>query len=197
MDKNDKFFFESEEGRVDISRELMSKYRIKIIEDFIMIEGYVTAIICKHYFGHLNNNFMREVLFDELCSSGFKANLFEKVLSRNKEIKKPRVYADQFRQISRYRNYFAHCNTTFSDNGFIDTPSGIPNSRKQDEYLDIKDIIEKFFNIHEELSTNLVEIMDKMGILFMHNTTTGNLVLICEDPNKKDLETTNDTNETP
>ena len=94
MDKNEKFFFESEEGKKDVSHELMSKYRTKIIEDFIMIEGYVAAIICKHYFGHLNNNFLREVLFDDLCSSAFKANLFEKALSRNKEIKKPRVYAD-------------------------------------------------------------------------------------------------------
>ena len=79
----------------------------------------------------------------------------------------------------------------------MDTPSGIPNSKKQDEFLDIKGIIDKFFSIHGKLSTDLLEIMDKMGILFMRNTDTGNLALICEDPKKNKLETTNDSNESP
>lgn len=173
--------FQEFDKRMNMSRELLSKYRTKIIEDFIMVEGYVTAIICKHYLGHLNKNFMREVLFDDLCSSGLKANLFEKALMRNKDIKKPRQYADQFRQLSRFRNYFAHCNTTFSDDGLADTECGIPNSRKQDEYLNIKEIIDKFFTIHEKLSHDLVEIMDTMGILFMQNTDNGQLTLVCED----------------
>ena len=76
--------FQEFDKRMNMSRELLSKYRTKIIEDFIMVEGYVTAIICKHYFGHLNKNFMREVLFDDLCSSGLKANLFEKALMRKR-----------------------------------------------------------------------------------------------------------------
>ena len=159
---------------------LMSKYRTKIIEDFIMIEGYVTAIICKHYLGYINNEFMREVLFDDQCNSAFKANLLEKVLSRNEITKKPREFADKFRRISKFRNYFAHCNTTFSNNGLKGTPNGIPNSKKQDEYLNIQEIIDKFFNISKELSENLTNIMDKMGILFMQDTDTGTLLIICE-----------------
>lgn len=173
-----------------MSHELMSKHRTKIIEDFIMIEGYVTAIICKNYLGHLNKDFMREVLFDELCSSGFKANLFEKTLNHNNAVEKPRVYADKFRQMARYRNYFAHCNTTFANDGLTETPRGIPDPRKQNEYLDIEEVINKFSNICEELSNDLVEIMDKMGILFMQDTDTGILTLVCENPNKNDSITT-------
>lgn len=178
-----------------MSRELMSKYRTKIIEDFIMIEGYVTAIICKHYLGHLNKDFMREVLFDELCSSGFKANLFEKVLKHNEDVKQPRKYADQFRQMSRYRNYFAHCNTTFADDGFAETPKGIPYPRKQNEYLDIEDVINKFSSICKTLSNDLVEIMDKMGIWFIQVTDKGVLKLVCEDPNKNHSATNEDSKE--
>jgi hypothetical protein len=108
-----------------------------------MVEGYVCAIICKHYLGKVTNNFMREVLFDELFSSGLKANLFEKVLKQNKDIPNPKGYADQFRRLSRYRNFFAHRNITFSDDGLDDTPSGVPDPRNKDKYLNIEEIIKK------------------------------------------------------
>jgi len=155
----------------------MSKYRTKIIEDFIKVEGYVCAIICKHYLGKVTNNFMREVLFDELCSSGFKANLFEKVLIINNN---PREYANKFRQLSRYRNFFAHCNTTFSDSGFEESPSGVPDPRNKDKFLNIEEIIAKFNEICTELSNELIEIMDKMGIWFIHDDEKGVMKVICE-----------------
>ena len=163
-----------------MSRDLMSKYRTKIIEDFIMVEGYVCAVICKHYLGKVTNNFMREVLFDELFSSGLKANLFEKALKQNKDILKPREYADKYRQLSRYRNYFAHCNTTFSDNGIEDTPDGVPDPRNKDKYLNIEDIIKNFNKICADLSCDLIEIMDKMGIWFIHDDEKGIMKLVCE-----------------
>ncbi|CAK8715229.1 MAG: hypothetical protein CDV28_1283 [Candidatus Electronema aureum] len=163
-----------------MSRDIMSKYRTKIIEDFINIEGYVCAIICKQYLGKVTQDFMREVLFDELFSSGLKANLFEKVLKRNKDIQKPREYADQFRQLSRYRNFFAHCNTTFSDDGTDGTLGRVPDPRNQDKYLNIEDIIKNFTEIYTKLSKDLIEIMDKMGIWFMHDDETGITTLICE-----------------
>jgi hypothetical protein len=160
-----------------MSRELMSKYRTKILEDFIMVEGYVCAIICKHYLGKVTNNFMREVLFDELCSSGFKANLFEKVLIKTHN---PRDYANKFRQLSRFRNYFAHCNTTFSDSGLEESPSGVPDPRNKDKFLNIEEMISKFNEICIELSKELIEIMDKMGIWFIHDDEKGVMQVICE-----------------
>jgi hypothetical protein len=163
-----------------MSKDLMSKYRTKIIEDFIMVEGYVCAIICKYYLGKVKINFMREVMFDELFSSGLKANLFEKVLSQNEDIKNPREYADHFRQLSRYRNYFAHCNTTFAENGTSDTLSGVPDPRHKDRYLNIDEIIKKFSEICKNLSQELIELMDKMGIWFIHDDEKGFLQIICE-----------------
>ncbi|MFH0783663.1 MAG: hypothetical protein V2B20_17150 [Pseudomonadota bacterium] len=70
-----------------MSKQLLTEYRTKIIEDFIKIEGFVNAIICKHYLSYLSKDFMLEVLFDELCSSGFKANILEKALTHNKDVK--------------------------------------------------------------------------------------------------------------
>ncbi|MHB8789042.1 MAG: hypothetical protein ACYDBT_04115 [Desulfobulbaceae bacterium] len=184
MDQERKLFIESDERIVSKSHQLLSKYRTAIIEDFIKIEWYATAIICKHYIGYINNNFMREVLSDDLCSTALKANLLEKALNRNKEIKKPRIYADKFRQLSKYRNYFAHCNSIFADDGFLDSPNGVPNSKKQDEFLDIEKIINDFFSIHKELSTFLLDIMMKMEIIFAQNTKTGDVIIVCEDLNQ-------------
>jgi hypothetical protein len=177
-----------------MSRELMTRYRTKIIEDFIMIEGYVNAIICKHYFGHLNKDFMLEVLFDELCSTALKANLLEKALNQNPDIKTPRMYADQFRQMSRYRNYFAHCNSTISESGLQETPSGIPDPRKPNRYLNIDEMIKQFSEMCKSLSDNLIDIMDKMGILFIQDTDKGVLRLIFENP--KDSKASSNGNPT-
>ena len=165
-------------------REILTKYRTKVIEDFIMIEGYVNAIICKHYIGRVDKSFMHEVMFDELCSSGFKANILEKVLMSNQLADKPRTFADDFRQLSRIRNHFAHCNTSFFDNASENAVGGIPDPRKPYNYLDVKDEKEKFSQMTKVMAESLIEIMDKMGILFIHDTDKGIVTIACETCDK-------------
>ena len=47
-----------------MSREILTKFRTKVIEDFIMIEGYTNTIISKHYLGVVSKKFFWEVLQD-------------------------------------------------------------------------------------------------------------------------------------
>ena len=167
-----------------MSKELMTKYRTTIIENFIKIEGYVTAIICKHYFGRLTKDIMLEVFGDELCNTGFKANLLEKVFSNYPEVKKPREYADKFRQMARIRNHFAHCNSTVSLTPFKESSFGVPDPRKPNKYLNIEQIIKKFSELDKTMSEKLVDFMDKMGLHFIQDTDKEVLSLIFEDPKK-------------
>jgi len=164
-----------------MSRELMSRYRTTIIEDFIKIEGYVTAIICKHYLGYVGKEFMLDILFDELCSTGLKANILGKTLVHYVEVKDARKCVEKFRKAARIRNYFAHCNTTFSETGLDCAPSGIPDPRQPSEFLDIEKAISSFTEIINTMSADMLDIMDKMGILFIEDTDKGVVELIFED----------------
>jgi hypothetical protein len=56
-----------------MSRNILTKFRTKVIEDFIMIEGYVNTIISKHYLGVVSKKFFWEVLQDELFNFGLRA----------------------------------------------------------------------------------------------------------------------------
>ena len=63
-----------------MSREILTKYRTKVIEDFIKIEGYINTIICMHYLGCLSVKFFWQVLQDELFNFGLRVNILEKIL---------------------------------------------------------------------------------------------------------------------
>lgn len=164
-----------------MSRELMSRYRTNIIEEFIKIEGFVSAIICKHYLGYVGKAFMLDILFDELCSSGLKANILRKTLVHYIEVKDARKCVDKFRQAARIRNYFAHCNTTVVESGLDCAPCGIPDPREPSDFLDIEKAISSFTEIITTMSVDLLEIMDKMGILFIQDTDKGVVEFIFED----------------
>lgn len=165
-----------------MSHDILTRYRTKVIEDFIMIEGYVNAIICKHYLGHINREFMLEVLFDELCGAGFKANVLEKVLQNKNLVGKPHDLAEKFRQMSRIRNYFAHCNTAVFEGISEESGGGVPHPRKPHGYLDVEKEKEKFFELVQFLGDSLIEAMDQMGVIFIHDTDTGVLSIACEEP---------------
>lgn len=181
-----------------MSQKLMSKHRTQIIEDFIRIEGFVSAIICKHHLGHIANEFMREVLFNEYCNTGFKASILEKALTHYPEIVAESIancddssmknqidIANKFRQMARIRNYFAHCNTTFSGNPIEGTPDDIPDPKSSNKNLDVENVLKTFSSLNKTMSNILVSIMDKLGILFMTNTDNDDCIIVFENPSKK------------
>lgn len=169
-----------------MSNGTITRYRTKVIEDFIMIEGYVNAIICKHYLGQVRKTFMLEVLFDELCSSGLKANILEKVFQKYPSITHPREHADTFRRMSRIRNYFAHCNSTYSKNSPEGIVGGIPDPRHPNEYLDVDKELRTFTEHVTRMSETLLNLMDDMGIFYVQDTDKGMVSVLCEDSIGKD-----------
>lgn len=97
-----------------MSREILMKYRTKVIEDFIKIEGYINTIICMQYLGCLSVKFFWQVLQDELFNFGLRVNILEKILSTNSSSKKDfQSVIEDLRRLSKIRNYFAHCNTSY------------------------------------------------------------------------------------
>lgn len=73
-----------------MSRAILTKYRTKVIEDFIMIEGYVNTIISKHHLGIVSKRFFLEVLIDEYFNFGLRANILEKALHDVSFVEKPK-----------------------------------------------------------------------------------------------------------
>lgn len=63
-----------------MSREILTKYRTKVIEDFIMIEGYMNIIISWYFLGKVSKKFFWDLLSDEYFNFGLRANVIEKIL---------------------------------------------------------------------------------------------------------------------
>jgi hypothetical protein len=163
-----------------MSREILTRYRTKVIEDFIMIEGYINSIISKYYLGKVSRKFFGEVLQDEYFNFGLRTNILEKILNESPVIDKPNPLIDDLKQLSRLRNYFAHCNTAFFE-GFEDTSKGgIPHPKKTGEYLDFEEIYNKFEEKIKRISEQLIQIMEKFGILFVLDEETKNVSVILE-----------------
>ena len=80
---------------MNMSRKILVKYRSKVIEDTITIEGYANAIITMHYLGTLSEAFFWDVLQDELFNNGLRINILEKVLVNRGYIKQAKEIIDK------------------------------------------------------------------------------------------------------
>ena len=163
-----------------MSRETLTRYRTKVIEDFIMIEGYINAIISKSYLGKVSKKFFWEVLQDEYFNFGLRTNILEKILKELSLIEKPNPLINDLRRLSKLRNYFAHCNTAFFDDLEANSRGGIPDPRKTGEYLNFEEIYKEFNEKIKLVSDQLILIMDKLGILFIVDEETKNITVILE-----------------
>lgn len=154
-----------------MSREILTKYRTKVIEDFIMIEGYINSIISKYYLGKVSKKFFWEVLQDEYFNFGLRANILKKIFEESSLIDKPNHLINDLQRLSKLRNYFAHYNTAFYE-GFEDTSrGGIPHPKKTGEYLNFEEIYKEFDEKIRNVAEQLIQVMDKLGILFMSDET--------------------------
>lgn len=163
-----------------MSREILRKYRTKVIEDFIMIEGYINSIISKYYMGKVSKNFFWDVLQDEYFNNGLRINIFKKILDKTSLIDKPNHLIGDLKRLSTLRNYFAHCNTAFYE-GFEDnSKGGIPNTKKTGEYLNFEELYKKFDENFKKVYEQLKQIMDKMEIPYLLDEDTGNVYIPLE-----------------
>jgi len=96
-----------------MSRDILTKFRTKVIEDFIMIEGYTNTIISKYYLGVVSKKFFWEVLQDELFNFGLRSNILEKIFHDIPSVEKPKHLIEDLRRLGKIRNYFAHSNTEY------------------------------------------------------------------------------------
>ena len=135
-----------------MSREILTKYRTKVIEDFIKIEGYINTIICMHYLGCLSVNFFWQVLQDELFNFGLRVNILEKILLTISPSKKDfQSLIEDLRRLSKIRNYFAHCNTSFLEPS---EESEIEEKQHHEEAIaqvDIETRLKKFEELEKEI----------------------------------------------
>jgi hypothetical protein len=170
-----------------MSRDVLTKFRTKVIEDFIMIEGYVNTIISKHYLGVVLKKFFWEVLQDELFNFGLRVNILEKIFSDISSIEKPKHLIEDLRRLSKIRNYFAHSNTSYFEGPPEARKGGVPHPKKSSEFLDFDALYKEFEEKVQRVSEQLIQIMDKMGILFMYDTDKKNMTVIFdENLNKRD-----------
>ena len=136
-----------------MSREILTKYRTKVIEDFIKIEGYVNTIICMHYLGCLSVKFILQVLQDELFNFGLRVNILEKILATLLSSKKDfQRTIEDLRRLSKIRNYFAHCNTSF-----FEPPKEIEIDETQRSEVTAQVDIETRLKEFEELEKKVME----------------------------------------
>ena len=158
-------------------RTELVKWRSKVIEDSIMIEGYVNAIISTHYLGSVSEAFFWDVLQDEMFNNGLRLNILEKIFASLSSVQNQKNIIEKIRRISKIRNYFAHCNTSYSEKSHSDSLAGVPHPKKQGEYLDFGALYSEFSEKLKFVSEALIEIMDKIGIPFMYDTDTGTLTI--------------------
>jgi len=178
-----------------MSREILTKFRTKVIEDFIMIEGYINTIISKQYLGVVSRKFFWEVLQDELFNFGLRANILEKIFQSMSYFEKPKQLDDfikDLRRLSKIRNYFAHCNTAYFEGPPEAKKGGVPHPKKSSEFLDFDSLYKKFEEKVQKVSEQLMQVMDKMGILFMYDTDKKNMTVIFEENLQKCDGSTND-----
>lgn len=171
-----------------MSRDILTKFRTKVIEDFIMIEGYVNTIISKHYLGVVSKKFFWEVLQDELFNFGLRANILEKIFQSMSYFEKPKQLNDfisDLRRLSKIRNYFTHSNTSYFEGPPEAKRGGVLHPKKASEFLDFNMLYREFEEKVQKASEQLMQIMDKIGVLFMYDTDKKNMTIILEENLKK------------
>jgi len=172
-----------------MSRDILTKFRTKVIEDFIMIEGYTNTIISKHYLGVVSKKFFWEVLQDELFNFGLRANILEKIFQSMSYFEKPKRLKDfisDLRRLSKIRNYFAHSNTSYFEGPPEAKKGGVLHPKKAGEFLDFDMLYKEFEGKVQKVSEHLMKIMDKMGVLFIYDTDKKYMTIILENLKKSD-----------
>ena len=168
-----------------MSREILTKFRTKVIEDFIMIEGYTNTIISKHYLGIVSKKFFWEVLQDELFNFGLRSNILEKIFHDIPSVEKPKHLIEDLRRLSKIRNYFAHSNTEYFEGPPEAKKGGVPHPKRSSEFLDFETLYKEFEEKVQRASEQLIQIMDKMGVLFKYDTEKKNMTILFEENLKK------------
>jgi hypothetical protein len=82
----------------------VSNYRAEVIEKTIALESLISVAITINYFGHINQDFLLEVLYDENFNSGLKLNILKKAFPDKIDNK----VENKIRKIFGTRNIFAH-----------------------------------------------------------------------------------------
>ncbi len=163
-----------------MSREILTKYRTKVIEDSIMVEGYMNIIISWYFLGKVSKKFFWEFLSDEYFNFGLRVNILERILLKSALVEKPEQIIEDLRRLNKIRNYFAHCNTAYFEGIEENDRGGIPHPKKTGEYLDFEAIYKEFESKIKIITAILIEIMDKVGVKFSHDTNK-NIMTIAFD----------------
>lgn len=153
-----------------MSREILTKYRTKVIEDSIMIEGYMNIIISKYFLDKVSKKFFWEFLNDEYFNFGLRVNVLERILLKSDWVEKPKQIIEDLRRLNKIRNYFAHCNTAYFEGIEENAKGGIPHPKKSGEYLDFEAIYKEFESKIKIITDILIEVMDKIGVKFIYDT---------------------------
>jgi len=133
-----------------MSREALTKYRTKVIEDFIKIEGYINTIICMYYFGCLSAKFLLQVLQDELFNFGLRVNILEKIFLTISPSREFQPIIEDLRRLSKIRNYFAHCNTSYFEPTEDIEIDEEPHSEECTAQVDIEARLKEFEEFEEK-----------------------------------------------
>jgi hypothetical protein len=147
-----------------MSREILTKYRTKVIEDFIKLEGYGNTIISQYYLGRVSKDFFWEVLQDELFNFGLRSNILEKIFQHIAPEKKFKQLIEDLRRLSKIRNYFAHCNTAFFKRSEDDIENNVSPPEKSKDPINIET---SYKEVEEEIKK-----MTKGGIPHPKKTNT-------------------------
>ena len=138
-----------------MSRETLTKYRTKVIEDFIKIEGYINIIISMHYLNFLSVKFLLQVLQDELFGFGLRVNILEKIFITISPSREFQPIIEDLRRLSKIRNYFAHCNTAFFEPPMEDVINAVIPSEEDLNKLDIEEKLRKFEQCDDEITKSV------------------------------------------
>jgi hypothetical protein len=144
-----------------MSREILTKYRTKVIEDFIKIEGYVNTIISKYYLGRVSKNFFWEVLQDELFNFGLRSNILEKIIQNISPQKKSKQLIEDLRRLSKIRNYFAHCNTAFFERSNKIKEDDVSQSKKTNAPVEMETLYKEVEEEIKKMGTKWGDVVEK------------------------------------
>lgn len=147
-----------------IAKEELSKFRLKVMEEFINIELIINLIISQHYFGLAKRDFMLNVLYDDMFTFALRRNILEKILGdRFREID------TDLHMINKIRNIFAHRSQQVLVHRGAEMV--VPNPKKPGEELDFRRLYEEFNERAPRVKKHLTKIYGEMGGVYSKETS--------------------------
>ena len=137
----------------------LRELRADVIEKFINIEIFLTAILSQFYFGRVRKDFVFDFLYDEYCSFALKRRVLFKVAP---ELRSVPQFEQDLNRLNTIRNYFAHLRIWVSPPD-ADGPQRIPDPRNFERSVDFQALYEEFCKKAPRVVDVLVEQFKKLG----------------------------------